>query len=164
MDIPTDDKHIAFDSRDQAASLALELIAEARQEICFFGPTIDKVLLDNDAVIEKLSEFARRSPRTSIRIVVFDTRTNVSESHRLLPLAQKLTSKIKIHIASKKHRDSRHQYLLIDTNAYLYCPNAERYQGRAEKHAPAIVREYQQEFEELWNHSQPDINSRRLHI
>lgn len=162
--IPTDDNHFTFDSRDQAAQLALALIEAAHQEICFFGPIIDPVLLDNDAVIDQLSEFARRSPRTQIRIVVQDTRKNVIDSHRLLPLAQKLTSSIKIHIASDKHRDLQQQMLLVDTKAYLFCPNAERYQGRAEKYAPAAVRDFQQQFEEIWNHSRPDINSRRLHL
>lgn len=164
--IPTDDdnKLITFDSREQAARLALELIEQARQEICIFGPLIDPVLFDNDAVIDKLSEFGRRSPRTRIRIVVLATQKNVVNSHRLLPLAQKLTSTIKIHIAADKHQDLRQQFMLIDGKAYLYCPVADRYQGRVENHAPAAVKEMQQEFEELWNHSKPDINTRRLNL
>lgn len=163
-DNPTDDNLIAFDSREQAARLALELIQGARREICFFGPQIDPVLLDNEAVIETLSEFARRSPRTRIRIVAIDTHKNVVNSHQLLPLAQRLTSTVDIHIADRKHQDLRQQFLLIDDSAYLFCPNAERYQGRAEKYAPAVVREMQQDFEEVWNHSKPDRNTRRLHL
>jgi hypothetical protein len=62
--IPTDNTVKTFDSRDQAALLAAELIANARQEVCFFGPIIDPVLLDNEIVIARLSEFARRSQRT----------------------------------------------------------------------------------------------------
>lgn len=162
--IPTEDSLITFDSRDQAAELTLELIEMAHQEVCFFGPIIDPVLLDNDRVIDKLSEFARRSPRTQIRVVVQDTRKNVVNSHRLLPLAQKLTSSIKIHIASQKHQELLQQFLIIDTKAYLFCPDAERYQGRVEKHAPAVVRDFLQQFEEIWSHSRPDINSRRLHL
>lgn len=162
--IPTNDNTVAFDSRDQAAQLALDLIKQAKHEICFFGPLIDPVLLDNDEVIAELSEFARRSARTKVRLVVFDTRKNIAQSHRLIPLAQKLTSKIEIHIASRKHQELRNMFMLIDTNAYLYCPNAERYMGRASSHAPADVRDMQQSFDEIWNHSKQDINTRRLHI
>jgi len=162
--LPTDDNAIAFDSRDHAEQLALELIQQARQEICFFGPLIDPVLLDNDSVIEHLSEFSRRSARSKIRIVVFDTRKNIAQSHRLIPLAQRLTSKIEIHIANTKHQQLRNLFMLIDNHAYLYCPNAERYQGRVAKYAPATVRDMQQNFDEIWNQSKQDNNTRRLHL
>lgn len=162
--IPTDTTVTSFDSRDQAALLAAELIGSARQEICFFGPLIDPVLLDNDNVITKLSEFARRSQRTQIRIVVHDTQKNVIDSHRLLPLAQRLTSHIQIHTTHPKHQDQRSLFLLIDRQAYLYCPNAERYEGRAEMQGAAFARDLQQQFDELWSHSRPDINTRRLHL
>lgn len=162
--IPTDDGIIFFDSRDHAAQVALELIKHARQEICFFGPLIDPVLFDNELVIEQLSEFARRSPRSKIRFVVADTRKNIAQSHRFIPLAQRLTSKIDIHIASKKHQKLRSMFMLVDSNAYLYCPNAERYHGRAELAALAEVRDRQQNFDEIWSHSKQDINTRRLNI
>lgn len=162
--IPTDSKVMTFDSRDQAATLASELIDTARQEICFFGPVIDPVLFDNDVAISKLSEFARRSQRTRLRILVHDTQRNVIDSHRLLPLAQRLTSHIQIHTTHPKHQAQRSLFMLVDRRAYLYCPNAERYQGRAEIQAAAFARDLQQQFEELWNHSRPDINTRRLHL
>jgi hypothetical protein len=162
--IPTDNKVKTFNSRDQAALLAAELIESARQEICFFGPNIDPVLLDNDAVISQISEFARRSQRTRLRFLVHDTQRNVLDSHRLLPLAQRLTSHIQIHTTHPKHQDQRTLFLLIDGKGYLYCPNAERYQGRAESQPAAFARELQQQFDELWNHSRPDTNTRRLHL
>jgi hypothetical protein len=162
--IPTDNTVMTFDSRDQAASFAEQLIDSARQEICFFGPIIDPVLLDNDAVISKISEFARRSQRTRLRLVVHDTQKNVLDSHRLLPLAQRLTSHIQIHLSHPKYQDQRSLFLLVDQQAYLYCPNGERYQGRADLQPSAYARELQKQFEEFWSHSRPDTNSRRLHI
>lgn len=160
----TEDNLIRFDSREQAARLALELIQSARREICFFGPQIDPVLFDNHEVIEAISAFSRQSQRTQIRIVVVDTQKNVVNSHQILPLAQRLTSSITIHVADRKHQDLRQQFLLVDGTAYLFCPNAERYRGRVEKHAPAVVKDMQQEFEEIWNLSKPDRNTRRLHL
>ena len=162
--IPTDTTVKTFDSRDQSALLAAELIGQARQEVCFFGPIIDPVLLDNDTVISSLSEFARRSQRTKIRILVHDTQRNVIDSHRLLPLAQRLTSHIQIHTTHPKHQDQRSLFLVIDRQSYLYCPHAERYLGRVELQPNAFARELQQQFEELWSQSRPDVNTRRLNI
>lgn len=162
--IPTDNTVMTFDSRDQAVLLAEQLFDSAHQEICFFGPTIDPVLFDNDSIISKLSEFARRSQRTRLRLVVHDTQRNVVDSHRLLPLAQKLTSHIQIHLSHPKYQDQRSLFIVVDQQSYLYCPNSERYQGRAELQPSAYARELQKQFEEFWNHSRPDTNSRRLHL
>lgn len=153
-----------FDSRTEAAEQALALIRGARQEICFFGPSIDPVLFDSDEVAEAISSLARRSPRTRVRFVVFDTRSNISHRHRLLPLAQRLSSKIEVRIASLPHQETRQMYLLVDTDAYLYCPDNSRYQGESNAHAPLKVRELQNQFEEAWTHATPDSNTRRLNL
>lgn len=162
--LTTEDTLISFDSRELAASLTLELIKQARQQICFFGPNIDSVLFDHVEVVERLSQFARSSHRTQIRFAVFDTRSNISHHHRLLPLAQRLTSSIHIHIVNKVHQHSPAMYLLVDDDAYLYCPNAARYTGKADSHDVVRVHELQNDFDEIWSHSQEDVHMRRLHI
>lgn len=162
--IPTDNRIMTFDSRDQAVSLTEQLVESARQEICFFGPNIDPVLFDNESVIRKLSDFSRRSQRTRLRLVVHDTQRNVIDSHRLLPLAQKLTSHIQIHLSHQKYQDQRSLFIVVDQQSYLYCPNSERYQGRAELQPCGYARELQKQFDKFWNQSRPDTNSRRLHL
>lgn len=159
----TDEQATRFDSRAQARELTRELLRNARRQICFFGANIDQVLFDDEETIAIISEFARNSRMTSVRFLVFDTQKNIVLSHRLLPLAQKLTSKIKIHIVSRKYQDIRKMFLLVDSDAYLLCPNQQIHTGQV-SFDMARVRELQQEFDEIWTHSSPDINSRRLHI
>lgn len=155
---------VGFDSREQAAELCLQLIEQARREICFFGPSLDPVLFDNNAVVKSISEFARRSQRSTARFVVHSTLRNVSNHHRLLPLAERLSSHLHIHTASEQDKTLLPMFLLVDSSGYLYCHNSERYQGNVSFADPARVRELKQQFEEIWTHSVVDINSRRLHI
>jgi hypothetical protein len=155
---------IHFDSREQATSLALQLIQQARREICFFGDNIDAVLFDHSDVLNALSEFARQSERTSIKFVIHSSKKNLQNSHGFIPLAQRLTSSIELHTTSQQHHDLKQMFLTIDDEGYLYCRNNEIYTGRACFNDRQEVRGLKQSFSEIWNHSVNDINTRRLSL
>ena len=155
---------IRIDNREQVRTLALELAQQARREICFFGNTIDPVLFDDDSFIDCLSEFARRNDKTMVKFLVHSTRTNIQNGHRVIPLAQRLTSSITIRTTAKQHHDLVQMFMLVDTNSYLYCQNYQRYQGRACFYDPAQVRSLKHTFDDMWNHGSVDGSMRRLHL
>ncbi|MBE0440055.1 MAG: hypothetical protein IBX57_09940 [Gammaproteobacteria bacterium] len=155
---------IQFDGRESAQSIALQLAQHARREICFFGQSIDPVLFDNMTMVDCLSEFARRNNKTIIKFVVDSTQHNVATGHRLLPLAQRLTSSIHIHLTAPQHKNANQMFMLVDDSGYLYCPNRLRYQGKACLHDVMTARNLKQDFSEIWNHSSVDINARQIHI
>ncbi len=162
--IPTDDQTIPFDSREYASQYTIELIESARQEICFFGPELDSVLFNNQIVIDKLIAFINQSQRCGIRFLVHSTKYTSSQRHLLIPLAQRLSSKIQIHIADKQDQKSRYMYLLIDNKAFLYCPNANRYKGIVDFDAAGQVSNRKKDFDDMWSKSEFDLNTRRLQL
>lgn len=163
-DFSTETDKTSFDisSRESARSLILELIKSARREICFFGGDIDKVLFDTPEAIESISEFARRNSKTTIKFVVDSTQQNTANGHRILALAQRLTTAIHIRNSAIQHKDENFMYLLIDDNAYAYFPSRHQYDGYGDNHDPAKVRTLKKQFEKAWDHSQADSNIRRL--
>jgi hypothetical protein len=162
--IPTDDQSIPFDSREYASQYTIELIESARQEICFFGPELYSVLFNNQIVIDKLIAFINQSQRCGIRFLVHGTQQTTAQRHLLIPLAQRLSSKIQIHIADKQDQKSRYMYLLIDNKAFLYCPNSVRYEGIVDFDAVRQVSNRKKDFEDMWSRSQFDLNTRRLQL
>jgi len=158
------DPTIYFDGREQATALALQLIQQARREICFFGANIDAVLFDHIETLDCMSEFARRSDRTSIKLVVHSTQKNIQNSHGIIPLVQRLTSSIHIHTTDRQHHDLNQMFLLIDDDAYLYCQHNDAYEGRASLDDRQEVRSLKQTFASIWDHSVNDVNTRRLNI
>ncbi|RKZ87929.1 MAG: hypothetical protein DRQ39_03330 [Gammaproteobacteria bacterium] len=155
---------IHFDSREHVRELALELAQQARREICFFGNTIDHVLFDDVSFIDCLSEFARRNNKTAVKFLIHSSQTNIQTGHRIIPLAQRLTSSIDIRTTAKQHQNLVQMFMLVDTNGYLYCQNYQRYQGRACFYDPAQVRSLKHTFDDMWNHSLLDSSMRRLHL
>ena len=155
---------IRFDGQQEFQTLAKQLLAKARRQICFFGSTLDSVLFDNTESLDIISEFARRSDKTSLKIVIHSSQQNVAHGHRLIALAQRLSSSIKIHNTAKQHQDLKQLFLIIDDSSYLFSPYSDRYQGRANYHDLAEVRLLQQTFDSIWELSSPDITLRRLSL
>ncbi len=153
-----------FDSRDQARELALSLVQHATRQVCFFGANLDPILFDNNAFVTSLSEFIRRSDRTMAKFVVHDTQQNTAHGHRLLPLAQQLTSSIFIRTSSPEHHELKQYFMLVDDKAYLYGQYSTRYQGRVHFDDMAETRQLQRLFDTIWEHGHPDVHSRRLHL
>lgn len=155
---------ILINGRHQAQETALQLLQHAKREICFFGPEIDKILFDNEAAIDLLSQLARKSRFSRVRFAVYSTRRNVSDSHRLLPLAQRLSSILLIHQCDREDQTRQDSFLLVDNIGYLHCHNAVRYTGTAHLNDRSKNRFFQQQFDQLWARSSMDPNSRRLQL
>jgi len=157
-------ERLRFEGRDEARALVLEIAQQAKRQICIYGRDIDSILFDNPEFIDCVQSLALRSTRTEIKILVHDTSVNVQRDHRLIPLAQHLTSSIHIHNTAKQHRDSQQTLLLVDDFAYLNCPRATVYDGFACLYDRLEVRQLQKTFDEQWSQSSPDVGMRRLNL
>lgn len=157
---------IRFEGRVQAAQLVATMAQQARRRICVFGPDIDAALFDNSAFIESVSQLARHSStsRTTVQILVHSSFKNVQTDHRIIALAQRLTSAIHIHNTAKQHRHLTNTSLIIDDFAYLNCPLSTVYTGSSCLYDRLEVRQLHKKFDELWQQSSPDITIRRLDL
>ncbi len=163
-DQQSNSERIRFEGRQDATKLVLELALQAKKQICILGQDIDPVLFDTQGFVECISALARKSRSTQIRIIAHNTRINLQNGHRVIELARRLSSSIYIRNTDKQHRDLQQTLLIIDDFAYLICPRATRYDGSANEYDRFTVREYQAQFDKLWDLATPDINIRELPI
>lgn len=152
-------------SRGDIIATRLQLLAQTRHQLCIYVP-----LLDNDsyASVEELAELRRvaisgRSAR--IRILLHDPAAALRNDHRLIALAQRLSSCIQIR-APLDEVDLAYpsSYLLNDAGGYLFLPEADRTQGRAaldDRPAQAPLRQH---FDEVWERSEPATILQALNI
>ena len=166
VDLPSskeiNEKRILFDGREQAKELILSLAKNAHRQICILGRNIDQTLFDNTDFINYASELARRSPTTEIKIIVRETLSNVQHGHRLIPLAQRLTSSVHVRNTAKQHHNLQQTLLIIDDYGYLICPLYSRYEGRCSFDDRLETRNLQHLFDQVWDAGTPDLTIRRL--
>jgi len=157
-------ERISFEGRGEAQDIVLTIAEQAKRQICILGRDIDSILFDNPEFIDIVRNLALRSTNTIIKVLVHDTLANVQSGHRLIPLAQHLSSSIHIHTTAKQHRDSQQTLLLVDDFAYLNCPRATIYDGNACLYDRLEVRQLQNKFDHMWEQSIPDVGIRRLNL
>jgi len=164
LDLQDDTTLIRFEGRDEAIPLALSLAQRAKRQICIIGPNIDATLFDTAEFVESLKQLVLSSPRAEIKIIAQATKINVQRGHRVIPLAQHLTSSIHVRKPDSQHSDIQNLLLLVDDFAYLKCPRATYYEGTACFYDRLEVQKLQTRFDNIWNHGTVDLTIRRLHL
>ena len=155
---------LALENSQQAADHALALAQSAERSLLIITRDLDHALYDNEPFIDAISALARGHRMAQIRILLHDSNYVIKHGHRLLTLAQRITSKLEIRKPGREHQSFTEALLLADSRGYLRRPLADRYEGVVNYNAPARSRELSDTFEEIWTHAQPDPQLRRLHL
>ena len=159
-----DESLIQFSSMHENRALALEMAQQARRHIYIMSRDLDAHIYNTADFEEALAKLARESQHTHIHILVHNSEPAIKHGHRLINLAQRLTSKVKIHNPHEEHAEYNEAFLIVDDTAYIKRKLAERYEGVACFKAMKVANDLSEFFNEMWEHSEPDSQCRRLLI
>ncbi len=144
--------------------LAVELARSASRQVCILSPRLDHAAFDNRELSEALSALARRGRQSLIRILVSDARPIVQRGHRLLELARRLPTAVKLQRLAE-HPDWKGQTVVTrDRDGVLYKPGDSDHEGFYEPDSRASTQRHLDLFEDLWRHSAQDIEFRSLSL
>lgn len=155
---------IALRTIDQNRATALALAQQATHYIQIATRDMDALLYDNEPFIEALTALARRHAKSHVHVLVWDSMAAVKQGHRLINLAQRLSSYVQIRKPSDEHAKYTEAFLVADGVGYMSRNLAERYEGIASFNAPLQARNLSQLFATMWEKASPDTQLRRLHI
>ena len=113
---------------------------------------------------EALAALARRGRESLVRILVSDARPIVQRGHRLLQLARRLPSSVKLQRLAE-HPDWKGETIVIrDRDGVLYKPGDANHEGFYEPDSRASAQKHVDLFEELWRHSTQDVEFRSFSL
>jgi predicted GNAT family N-acyltransferase len=142
----------------------LDLAESASRYLYILSPTLDPRVFDRAELVEALTELARDSRQTEVRILVADPRPLVQNGHRLLSLARRLPSKVRLH-AIKDHPEWQGETIVIrDRNGLLYKPGDSDKKGFYEPDSRASTQRHLDLFHELWRHSESSVDLRSVSL
>lgn len=155
---------IHLGSAEDNRQLALSLAQQAKREILIASYDLDSRLYSNREFADAVSAFVRSHRNAHLQILVWNSEQAVKHGHRLVELAQHLSSSVKIHQPDRVDADFIESYMVVDGTAYFRRPLADRFEGTGNRHAPLIARDLKEHFHKMWERSTPASEFRRLGI
>lgn len=155
---------ISLSSRDEVKIINVALTQQATRNIDIITRNFDPGVFDNPDFIEAIKQLSISSKFSKLRILIKDSDHITRNGHRAIELIQQLTSSIEVRKLSEDYKAYNEAFSLFDGKGVIYLRHADRYEGIANFNRPRLVTELSNFFNEIWEHSTPDENFRRLHI
>lgn len=158
------DNDISLAHRDEVKIINIALAQQSTRSLDILSKHLDPGVFDNTDFIDAVKQLSISSRFTKIRILIGDSDPMTKNGHRIIDLIQQLTSRIEVRQISEEYKSYNEAFSLFDGKGIIYLRYADRYDGFANFNRPRLVTELSNFFNEVWEHSTPDSNLRRLHI
>lgn len=151
------------DSKDNRIA-ALALATQAQRSLRIFTRDLEAAIYNTQDFIDTVSKLATHSQHSIVHILIHDSTNVVKNGHRLVELAYRLNSKIKLRKPCYEYRNYNEAFLIADETGLIHRKLADRYTGMANFNNPLEARNLAKFFDEVWEKSEPDPELRRLHL
>jgi predicted GNAT family N-acyltransferase len=145
-------------------STALDLAQQCRRQLRLLSNQLDHELFDSSEFAAALTQLARRSRFSEVRILVLEARPIVQRGHHLLELQRRLSSTIQIRRADCASTDIKENYLVVDQRGVLCYSLKEPEKAWSDYNNRPVAEDYCAQFGELWQRSIDDPELRLLHL
>lgn len=155
---------ISLASRDEVKIINIAMTQQTSRSIDIISKHLDSNIYDTQDFIDAVKKLSISSKFTKIRILIKDSDPITKNGHRLIELIQQLTSSIEVRKTSEEYKSYGEAFTLFDSKGVIYLRHSDRYEGLANFDRPRLAAELSNFFNEVWEHSAPDSNLRRLHL
>ncbi|VAW50374.1 hypothetical protein MNBD_GAMMA05-1395 [hydrothermal vent metagenome] len=157
---------VEIDTAEENKIAAISLVKQAHDSIDIFTQDMDAMIYNNSEFEQSIFELARKHPNTRIRILAQDSKKAAQNGHCLIRLAQSLTSSVFIHTPSRKYKDEQSAFMVVDKLGLLYriTTSNQNYKASVNFMAPRRAGKLCDFFNEAWEQSTPDIQTRRIYM
>lgn len=155
-----------METLEENRKAAITLAKQARMSLDILTPDLEATIYNNAEFERAVFDLVRRHRSTRIRILCRDCAEAVQQGHCLVRLAQTLTSAISLHRLTEEYRHEQRSFLVADRRGVLYRLQAGSRNAQAvfSLNAPQRAAGLLDFFDDAWEHSEPDTQTRRLYV
>ena len=151
---------------EENKNAAISLAKQAHNNIDIFTQDMDPEIYNNAEFERSIFNLARKHPNTRIRILVQDSRKAAQNGHCLIRLSQNLTSSVFIRNPPREFKDEQCAFMVVDKLGLLYrvTTSNKNYNASVNFMSPRRAGKLNDFFDEVWEQSTPDIQTRRIYM
>lgn len=142
---------IVLETRAMNIAAIHKLASSAVNYLKIISRSLDSQVYNRVEIVDAISEFARRNRHSSVEILVYDCTDIIKNSHRLIHLAEKASSKINIRKLPGHLPPFNESLVIADNKGYLHNPQSDRYEGVVSFNDPTRCLELNKTFTDMWN-------------
>ncbi len=159
-------EEIQIDTADEYQQYALSLAEQAHNSIDIFSQDLETEIYNNKTMEKFVFTLSKKHPNTRIRILVQNSSVAIHNGHRLIKLAQQLTSSVFIHNPSPKYKDVSTSFMVVDEIGLIHRTTAipRNYRANANFKSARPAAKLVDFFNTMWEHSTPDPQTRRVYL
>jgi len=159
-------EEIQIDTAEEYRQYTLSLAEQAHHSIDIFSQDLETEIYNNKFFERSVFTLSKKHPNTRIRILTQDSSVAVQNGHRLIKLAQQLTSSVFIHNPSTKYKDVSAAFMVVDEIGLIHrtVATTRSYRAKVNFRSPRPAAELADFFNTVWEHSTPDPQTRRVHL
>lgn len=137
-------------SRDAQAEI-LRLLAETKRELCIYTRDLDPVLFDTELALEAFRKIGTRGRGANVRILIQDQQSPARSGHRLIGLAQRLTSVFAFRTPVEEvDQQYPSAFVINDARGLYFRVLGTRFEGEAVNYAPGRHAQLLEYFNQVW--------------
>lgn len=155
---------VAISSSEECRLAALSMARQAARSIDIVSRQLDAQMYDNADFCDAVAKLITGSHRARVRALLRHTDPVVKHGHRLLALAQRLSSYIELRIPSHEFDEYNSAFLIVDQTGVVYRTLSDTFEGTVSFNDPRKAMELGRQFEAMWQTSRSDVNLRRAHL
>jgi hypothetical protein len=162
--IGEDSEPVQISSSGEHHAAACTMSSQSKRNICIISRELDPTVYNVPEFINSVKKMILAHSRSRLRVIVFEPRLIATRGHLLLDLAAILPSFIEFRTPGKKYKSFNESLFVADNTAYIYRNSADRFDGTVNFNDRQKSKVFMDVFEEMWTHSTPDPNLRRMSL
>jgi hypothetical protein len=159
-----DDETVDIDTSEACRLAAVSMACQAARSIDIVSRQLDPLMYDDGDFCSAVTRLVVGSQRARVRALLRHTEPVVKGGHRMVSLAQRLSSFIELRVPAKEYDEYNSAFLIVDGAGVIYRPLSDRFEASVSFNNPRMAGELGRQFEEMWQTAAPDVNLRRTTV
>ena len=157
-------KRWVISTREEMRDAAIQVVREASRRISIFTHDLEPGIYDNSDFLEIIKRLVLSKTYARIRVLIANPAKAVKNGNDFVHLGRRLNTYIEFRHVREDLRTHAEAFCIADETALVYRLQAERWEGIADTHEPAVADLYGKMFDEIWLASETKMEFRQLGV